>query len=97
MGQRRLGLSFSLCHRAGIDAALVEAQFSFRRCTPHRNLKKSDAAFLLTVGSFLLTAELFYLQLTILAFLFTVGAFLLTLSAFLLTVRAFLLTVGKCV
>ena len=40
-GQRRkinpesLGPTFSLCRRAGIDAASVKAQCSFRKCTPH--------------------------------------------------------------
>ena len=40
VGQRRiinpkgLGPVFSLCRRAGTDAAVVKAQFSFRRCTP---------------------------------------------------------------
>ena len=41
-GQRRkinpksLGPAFSFCCLAGIDAALVRAQFSFRRRTPHQ-------------------------------------------------------------
>ena len=32
---KSLGPAISLCCRAGIDAALVKGQFSFRWCTPH--------------------------------------------------------------
>ena len=56
---------------------------------------KSDAVFLLTVGSFLFTVEPFYLQLTTLAFLLAVRPSLVVL-AFYLQLDLFLLTVGKC-
>ena len=48
------------------------------RCQNGDELQKTDATFLLTVGSFLLTVELFYLQFANLVFVLTVGACLLT-------------------
>ena len=46
INSKSLGPACSLCRRAGIDAALVKAQFSFCRCTPHRKsnrIKHSNA------------------------------------------------------